>query len=201
MKTAKIPAASVLENYSSVREFMERTSPAGEDAPPPLPAALMCHIFLLSSVLERVANRECERCGMTLSQWMALGCIGNEGKVGITHSELCHRLMLSKAPVTGIVDRMERDGFARRVADENDRRVSRIIIKPKGEKTWRQVRDVLRDHAIDHCSAMNQSEQETLLGLLARMLDKVSKSDPTIPLGSAAQDKLAALKKEVHAQN
>jgi len=201
MKTAKIPAASVLENYSSVREFMERTSPAGDDVEPPLPAALMCHIFLLSSVLERTANRECERFGMTLPQWMALGCIGNEGKVGITHSELCHRLMLSKAPVTGIVDRMERDGFARRVADENDRRVSRIIIKPKGEKTWRQVRDVLRDHAIDHCSAMNQSEQETLLGLLARMLDKVSKSDPTIPLGSAAQDKLAALKKEVHAQN
>lgn len=191
-----------MENYSSVREFMERTTPAGEDAPPPLPAALMCHIFLLSSVLERTANRECERLGLTLPQWMALGCIGNKGKSGITHSELCQHLMLSKAPVTGIVDRMERDGFARRVADEDDKRVTRIIIKPKGEKTWRQVRDALRDHAIDHCSGMSQSEQETLLGLLARMLDAVSKSDPTIPLGSAPQAKLVASKKDVrHAQN
>lgn len=178
----KVACKDVTQNYSSVREFMQRTAPTGEEVEPPLPASLMCHIFLLSCVLERTANRECERLGLTLPQWMALGCIGNEGKTGITHSELCHRLMLSKAPVTGIVDRMERDGFARRVADEKDRRVSRIVIKPKGDKAWREVRDALRDHAVSNCASMSESEQQTLLGLLARMLDAVSKSDPTMPL-------------------
>ena len=181
--------SGVIENYSSVREFMERTTPSGDEVEPPLPAALMCHIFLLSSVLERTANRECERLGLTLPQWMALGCIGNKGKIGITHSELCQHLMLSKAPVTGLVDRIERDGFAHRVADKNDRRVSRIIIKSKGEKTWRQVRDALCDHAIANCASMNDSEQQILLGLLARMLDTVSKSDPAMPLGHGLQAK------------
>jgi MarR family 2-MHQ and catechol resistance regulon transcriptional repressor len=166
--------------FSSVREFMQRTTPEGEAKSPeeiPLPPAIMCHLFLLSCVLERTANREAERHGLTLPQWMALGCIGNEGKIGITHSDLCGRLMLSKAPVTGIVDRLVRDGYVVRRSDARDRRVSRIAIKPRGEAAWRRVRDALRDHAATHCRGLSASEQGALFGLLSRLLEDVSQAD------------------------
>jgi DNA-binding MarR family transcriptional regulator len=141
-------------------------------------------VFLLSCVLERTANRAAEKHGLTLPQWMALGCIGNEGQTGITHSELCHRLMLSKAPVTGIVDRLVRDGYAVRTADDKDRRVSRIAIRPEGEAAWQKVRDVMRDHAFGHCQNFSADEQRVLLDLLKRLLDDVAQSDQV----KAAQD-------------
>jgi DNA-binding MarR family transcriptional regulator len=165
---------------------MERTAPASEveaEKEMPLPPAIMCHVFLLSCVLERTANRQAEQHGLTLPQWMALGCIGNEGKAGIAHSELCHRLMLSKAPVTGIVDRLVRDGYVQRAADEKDRRVSRICIKRKGEAAWKKVRDALRDHAFSHCQSLSDGEQKVLIGLLSRLLEKVAQADPMLPDG------------------
>lgn len=170
------------EHLTSVQAFMQRTAPLElQEEEPPLASSVMCSIFLLSCVLERTANRESERHGLTLPQWMALGCIGNCGPGGITHSDLCQRLMLSKAPVTGIVDRLVRDGYARRVPDEKDRRVSRIVIRSKGEAAWRRVRDSLRDHADRHCAGLSPDEQQTVVLLLARMLDSVARADPCLP--------------------
>jgi DNA-binding MarR family transcriptional regulator len=184
--------ASESSHYSSVREFMQRTTPQIESeslAEIPIAPAIMCHVFLLSCVLERGAGRRAEQHGLTLPQWMALGCIGNEGKIGITHSELCRRLMLSKAPVTGIVDRLVRDGYAQRASDAKDRRVSRIAIKSKGEAAWRRVRDTLREHASLHCVNLSESEQKVLIGLLARLLETASKSDAILPEASKGSSK------------
>jgi MarR family 2-MHQ and catechol resistance regulon transcriptional repressor len=167
--------------FTSVNEFMQGMAPRGEEDSPPLSSSLMCHIFLLSCILERSANREAERHHLTVPQWMALGCIGNEEKTGITHSDLCHRLMLSKAPVTGIVDRLERDGYVRRATDAKDRRVSRIAIKPKGEAAWRRVRDAMRVHSDALCSNISTEEQETLISLLSRLMENVARTDPLLP--------------------
>ncbi len=149
----------------------------------PIAPAIVFHIFLLSCVLERTANRECEHHGMTLPQFRALCCITNCGKEGITHSDLCHRLMMSKAPLTGIIDRLERDGFVQRKVDAKDRRVTRIAITAKGEKNWLRVRDDMRKHAFAHCSNLSPEEQQTLVDLLARLLENVAKADPMLPEG------------------
>jgi len=171
-----------LDRFTSVREFMQRTAPVGqEEKEPPLSASLMCHIFLLSCIMERSANRKAEQFHITLPQWMALGCIGNEGKTGITHSELCHRLMLSKSPVTGIVDRLVRDGYVSRTADSKDRRVSRIAIQPKGEIAWQHVRDAMRVHAGAQCANFSSEELQTLNSLLTRLMENVARTDPLLP--------------------
>ena len=83
-------------------------SPFSDTRDMPLTAALMCHVMLLNSVLERSANRFAEDHGLTFPQWMALGCVGHGGDEGVRHSEIGQRLMLSKAPVTGVIDRLER---------------------------------------------------------------------------------------------
>ena len=170
-----------LDRFTSVRDFMQRTAPVGqEEKEPPLSASLMCHIFLLSCIMERSANRKAEQFHLTLPQWMALGCIGSEGKTGITHSDLCHRLMLSKSPVTGIVDRLVRDGFASRTTDSKDRRVSRIAIQPKGETAWQFVRDEMRVHADAQCANFSIEELQTLNSLLTRLMESVASADPLL---------------------
>jgi DNA-binding MarR family transcriptional regulator len=143
-------------------------------------AAIMCHIMLLHSVLERSANRVVEAHGLTFPQWMALGCIGHCGEQGIRHSELGNRLMVSKAPVTGVVDRLERGGYVRRAADDKDRRVSRVVITPEGDAAWKQVRQTLREHSIKACAVLSSEEQTMFLNILSRLLEDVSQSDPIL---------------------
>jgi len=161
--------------------FMQRMAPLSvqhEEIRPE--STLMCQICLLNSVLERAANRLAEQHGLTLPQWMALGCIGHAGEEGIKHSELGKRLMLSKAPITGVVDRLERGGYVNRTADKIDRRACRIIITPKGEATWKLVRHTLRASAGDFSQCLSETEQQTLVTLLARVLDTAAKSDPIL---------------------
>ncbi|HVF09780.1 MAG TPA: MarR family transcriptional regulator [Abditibacteriaceae bacterium] len=176
-----VVAKPVVAQSSVVHAFMKRMAPSTERQEQILPAsALMCHICLLNSVVERAANRCLEQQDLTLPQWMALGCIGNAAAEGIKHSELGKRLMLSKAPITGIVDRLERGGYVQRVADQKDRRISRIVITAKGEATWQSVRQTLRKGATDFYGCLTDAEQQTLLSLLARVLDSAAKADPIL---------------------
>ena len=151
-----------------------------EVVPPTTAQAILCHVLLLESVLERTANRIADAHALTFTQWMALSCISHEGQGGITHSELSRRLMLSKAPITGVVDRLVKSKLARRVADKTDRRVSRVVISAEGLRRWSAVRDDLTVHSSKLFECLTRDEQETLLPLLARLLDCAAQDDPTM---------------------
>lgn len=175
----------VVEDISpTVREFMSRFGPcpAGDHSEGiPLSGAMMCQIMMLNSVIERTGNRRIEEHGLTLPQWLALGCISRAGEEGMPHSQIGHQLMLSKAPITGIVDRLERAGLVERRADTKDRRVSRAIATPKGIETWWNVKYTLRQNSegiIGSC--LSSDEQEQLLRLMGRLLEAFAQSDPTL---------------------
>ncbi|HEX9997855.1 MAG TPA: MarR family transcriptional regulator [Abditibacterium sp.] len=175
----------VEENSSpALREFMSRMSPCPASAPdeePGLTGAMMCQIMMLNSVIERTGNRLLEEHALTLPQWLALGCISHAGEEGIPHSQIGQKLMLSKAPITGIVDRLERVGLVERRADLKDRRVSRAVATEKGVATWWNVKHTLRGHSENAINAaLSDDEQETLLRLMGRLLDAFSHSDPTL---------------------
>lgn len=174
-------ALAIGQGELSVYAHMKRMAPPSAQCEEiPTQAAVLCHIMLLNSVLERSVNRFADLHGLTFPQWMALGFVGYCGKEGIRHSELGNRLMLSKAPVTGVVDRLEREGFVQRVADEKDRRVSRIIMTPKGEQVWWDVKKHLRENSQTMCSVLPDEEQEQLLLMLARLLDAAAAADPIL---------------------
>jgi len=172
------------EAASLSARFMEYLTPDGEcpvrREPPTTAHAILCHILLLQSVLERTANRITETHGLTFTQWMALSCASHGGQTGITHSQLSRRLMLSKAPITGVVDRLEKVKLVRRMADRQDRRVSRIVITDEGLRLWDAVRDELEEHSRRLFADLPAPEQELLLPLLARLLSSAIQEDPML---------------------
>jgi MarR family 2-MHQ and catechol resistance regulon transcriptional repressor len=168
-----------LESVSpALEQFMTRTGPcsAGEARENiSLTGAMMCQIMMVNSVIERLGNRLLEEHNLTLPQWLALGCISHAGDEGIQHSQIGQRLMLSKAPITGTVDRLERAGLVERRAHATDRRVSLAVVTPKGIETWWNVKNTLRSHTDDLVAqCLSTEEQETLLRLLGRLLDVFS---------------------------
>ena len=174
-------ALAIGQGELSVFAHMKRMAPPSAQCEEiPTEGAVLCHIMLLNSVLERSVNRFADLYGLTFPQWMALGFVGHCGPEGIRHAELGNRLMLSKAPVTGMVDRLERDGYVQRVGDEKDRRVSRIIMTPKGEQVWWDVKKQLRESSQTLCSVLPGEEQEQLLSMLARLLNAAAAADPIL---------------------
>jgi len=88
---------------------------------------------------------------------------------GMTSVELSRHLLVSAGNLTGIVDRLEREGWVAREAHESDRRATRIRLTAAGR---RRIASVLPRHARDIESlfrAIPRHEVEQLRELLGRL--------------------------------
>lgn len=142
---------------------------------------IYCSIMVLNSVMERAGNRILEEHKLTIPQWLALGAVLNQGEAGISHGQLGQRMMLSKAPVTGLVDRLARAGLVERRPDEHDRRVSRVAITPAGEALWHRAHETLNsDSKDDMLDSLDQGQQEQLLRLMSHLLSSFAAQDPHV---------------------
>ena len=182
--SAELPATSELPIF----RFMRCVGPADDDdrtrgksAPQIRESGIYCSIMVLNSVMERAGNRTLEEHDLTLPQWLALGAVLHAGEAGLSHGQLGQRLMLSKAPVTGLVDRLARANFVKRRADQNDRRVSRVSITPAGAEKWKQAQETLSSNAkIDLKNSLDEDQQEQLLRLLSHLLSSFAEQDPHV---------------------
>ena len=67
--------------------------------------------------------------GMTAPQGMVMGTLSKEKTMKIT--ELSSKLSLSNSTVSGIVDRLEKQGMVERNRSEEDRRVVHVSVSPE----------------------------------------------------------------------
>jgi DNA-binding MarR family transcriptional regulator len=89
---------------------------------------------------------------------------------GITHSELADRLGVSRPTVTKLVRTLENGGYAERLGDPDDGRVSRLEptragrrVRPALEQAWRDAERVT-------LAALTAAEAKALHRLLSRAL-------------------------------
>jgi len=87
-------------------------------------------------------NLAAKRLGVNETDLHCLNIVENTG--GITAGELAVEAGLTTGAVTGVIDRLERAGFARRVSDPGDRRRVKVEVTPKfyarAERIWRPPR-------------------------------------------------------------
>lgn len=83
-------------------------------------------------------NLAADRLGVNGTDLHCLNAIENAG--GLTAGELAAAVGLTSGAVTGVVDRLERAGFARRVPDPGDRRRVKVEVTPefyaRAERIW-----------------------------------------------------------------
>jgi DNA-binding MarR family transcriptional regulator len=83
-------------------------------------------------------NLAAERLGVNRTDLHAINTIENSG--GLTAGELAAATGLTTGAVTGVIDRLERAGYARRVPDPTDRRRVKVEVTPKfysrADKIW-----------------------------------------------------------------
>jgi DNA-binding MarR family transcriptional regulator len=79
-----------------------------------------------------------ERMGLSATEHKAADILRRFGPM--TAGELAEQTGLTTGAVTGLVDRLERDGFVKREHDRKDRR--RVIIKPVAQGKYEEVEDL-----------------------------------------------------------
>jgi DNA-binding MarR family transcriptional regulator len=83
-------------------------------------------------------NLAAERLGVNRTDLHAINTIENSG--ALTAGELAAATGLTTGAVTGVIDRLERAGYARRVPDPADRRRVKVEVTPKfyarADKIW-----------------------------------------------------------------
>ena len=99
-----------------------------------------CICFQLGAVSRKITRYYKEKVtsmGLTHGQFFLLVALYDED--GLLPSQLADKTALDRATITGLLDRLERDGWTERRPDQSDRRVLRIHITAKAM----QVRDVI----------------------------------------------------------
>jgi DNA-binding MarR family transcriptional regulator len=111
-----------------------------------------------------------ERGGdLSLRQLSALAVIENETT---TLGEVARRLMVTPAVVTGLIDRLERRGFVRRVGGGSDRRRVHLALTEEGRAASDDVEDHLIREIAQRLETLSNEEIDQLnrgLSTLARI--------------------------------
>ena len=83
-------------------------------------------------------NLAADRLGLNRTDLHCINIIENSG--GLTAGRLAAESGLTTGAVTGVIDRLERAGYARRVSDPADRRRVKLEVTPKfysrADKIW-----------------------------------------------------------------
>ncbi|HBV89341.1 MarR family winged helix-turn-helix transcriptional regulator [Desulfosporosinus sp.] len=96
-----------------------------------------------------------ENSGITPPQGMVLGILSKDRKLKI--SELSTKLSLSNSTVSGIIDRLEKQGMVERVRSDTDRRVVYVRISPEF-KEMHQCFHSKFEQNIEHVMSKGTSE-------------------------------------------
>jgi len=101
------------------------------------PLASLNHEALLSLVrtsalMQKLSDRFFSQFGLTDVQFNILMILKEAGDTGLSQQQLSEQLIVTKSNVVGLVDRLERSGYVRRMAHPSDRRFNQIVLTPRG---------------------------------------------------------------------
>lgn len=116
---------------------------------------------------------------ITDPQFIALQYIINNQQ--LTIGELSQKMSLACSTITDLIDRMEKNHLVLREKDEQDKRVVRLKVQPKGNEIVEQVLKKRREYLSGKLADLNESEKELLLKSLKHlyevMTEEVFKGD------------------------
>jgi len=117
-------------------------------------------------------DRRATEIGLTRSQWYVLAHLLR--KDGMQQKELAEQMEITAISLTGLLDRLERDGWVERRSDPGDRRAKRIFLTPKVEPVLKAIQKLGRELRNESLQGFSESEQEQLMTLLLRMRSNLS---------------------------
>jgi MarR family transcriptional regulator for hemolysin len=117
-------------------------------------------------------DRRASSMKLTRSQWSVLAHLLRSD--GIQQKELAEQMDITAITLTGLLDRMEREGWVERRADPGDRRAKRIYLTEKVAPVTKELRSLAREIRKTALQGLSEAEQQQLMSLLVRVRSNLS---------------------------
>jgi len=118
-------------------------------------------------IIHREIQHELSPSGLTGPQFGVLRRLNIHGELCL--SEISEKLNVTEGNITGIIDRLEREGYVYRERDKDDRRVIHIKLAPEGERIYNEVYPGYRQRIDQLMGCLTEEEQKQLSYLLDKL--------------------------------
>jgi DNA-binding MarR family transcriptional regulator len=130
------------------------------------------NVLLLADRNLAALDEICQSEGVTHQQYVALWtlCLADDPRAGVPIGAIADGLLNRASDVTRLVDRLERAGFAERLANPADRRSVLVRATAKGQRVFAAVTPRLQEFHRRQWASLTSDEIDTLNLLLAKAL-------------------------------
>jgi DNA-binding MarR family transcriptional regulator len=139
--------------------------------PPGKTDALTRQLDAIVSYSAAMQLRAARQSGLKLSrqEGFAVNALGRSGPA--TMGSLAEKLSSSMSALTAIIDRLVVQGIVVRERSEEDRRIVRIGLTPKGVALYQEHLNIQLDLSRKMLSGLSTQEQDALLDILRKIVD------------------------------
>lgn len=123
---------------------------------------------VIKEFLKRQTNELCHG-KITMPQFIILNSLERQGENRMT--DLANFMSVTTAAMTGLIDRLVRDGYVERAEDPDDRRIIKVRATAKGSVLVRKVNLQKRQMIIDIFGRLTQQDREEYLRIIIRVRD------------------------------
>jgi len=126
--------------------------------------------FTFNLIYQSVVE-EFKKENITIPQFEIIACLNR--KNGLTLSEIADRLLVTSGNITGIVDRLEREGIVFREREVKDRRVIRAKLTAKGAKIYKKIIPIYKKKVSEILQILTKDEMRSLQHFLKKIGNKL----------------------------
>lgn len=143
---------------------------------PPVSAAheAFLSIYFTGTCIKKAAVRFLGDFGLSDAQFNLLMMLKHQGaSEGLTQAQLSEMMLVNRANVTGLVDRMEKAGWVRRADDPADRRANRVLLTDPGRDLVNKVDPLYGQEMARVMGALNKIEIAEMIRSLEKIREKL----------------------------
>ena len=132
----------------------------------------VCEIMpAISREFYKQQTREFYKMKITMPQFVVLEILNHKGESRMT--DLARAINVSTAAMTGIVDRLVRDGYIARANDPDDRRIIKVDLTAKGARAVKNIIDQRKTIFTKIFSVLSENEREKYLEILVTVRNRL----------------------------
>jgi DNA-binding MarR family transcriptional regulator len=93
---------------------------------------------------------------------------------GLSQAQLSDMMLVNRANITSLIDRMEKAGLVTRTAEPDDRRYNIVKMTAKGKKVFAKVEPLYQRQVQEIMTSLKPAEQKKLAAMLEKIRRKIS---------------------------
>ena len=132
---------------------------------------LLLAMIYTNQLLEKVSNQYLNQFGLTDTQFNALMIIRDYEKEGLRQVDLSRLLLINRASVGTLVDKLTKLGFIERKAVPDDRRAYNLVLKRTGRELLKSMLPNYYAMLKETLGPFSAEETDTALRFLQRFRD------------------------------